>query len=120
MNDYIVEGCFYITDKNDIHQIVNFDYVIKAKDKYEAQEDVREMLLDNGIETYKEELDVYVRNADGSKGDRLQIFRNRNQISVEYKKNLKDEWQGELFENEEEAYEHFELIKKNHKFAYMQ
>ena len=35
MNDYIVEGCFYITDKNDIHQIVNFDYVIKAKDKYE-------------------------------------------------------------------------------------
>jgi antitoxin component HigA of HigAB toxin-antitoxin module len=119
MNDYIVEGCFYITDKNDIHQIVNFDYVIKAKDKYEAQEDVREMLLDNGIETYKEEVDVYERNADGSKGDRCEIFRNRNKISVNYKKNLNDEWQAEVFENEEEAYEHFEYIKKNHKFANM-
>ena len=120
MNDYIVEGCFYITDKNDKQQSVNFDYVIEAEDKYEAQEGVLEMLLDNGITTYKEELDIYERNANGSKGDRLQIFRKRNQITVHYKKNLKDEWQGELFENEEEAYEHFEHIKKNHKFAYMQ
>ncbi len=119
MNDYIVEGCFYITDKNDKQQSVNFDYVIEAKDKYEAQEDVLEMLLDNGITTYKEEYDIYVRNADGSKGDRCQIFRNRKQITVEYKKNLKDEWQSELFENEEDAYEHFELIKKNHKFAHL-
>ena len=120
MNDYIIQGCFYITDKNDKQQSVNFDYVIQAQDKYEAHEDVLEMHLDNGIQVADGEFDIYEVNADGSKGDRCKIFRNRNEISVNYKKNLNDEWQGEVFENEEEAYEHFEYIKKNNKFAYLQ
>jgi len=118
MYDYIIEGCFYITDKNGKQQSVNFDYVIEAQDKYEAREDVIETFLNNGIQLEDGEFDIYEVNVDGSKGDKCRIFMNRDEINVVYG-NKSTETQAEVFDNEEDAYAHLDFVKQKYKVAYL-
>ena len=117
MKTYKVEGTFYMEHKNDKYLQVRFDYQIQANSKYDARESVLEMHEDEGVFLQDGEYDIFEQNLGGI-FERC-VFKNPKGITVVYGNSTNDVV-GELYENEDEAMEHYDFVKEHYAVAYLQ